>query len=44
MGWSAQQAGMAPQDFLSVLAQHLPHAVDGVTPNGQLPDEGSVSV
>jgi uncharacterized protein YidB (DUF937 family) len=40
----ANQAGMAPQDFLSVLSQHLPRAVDGVTPDGQVPDEGSVSV
>jgi uncharacterized protein YidB (DUF937 family) len=40
----SQQAGMAPQDFLSMLAQHLPHAVNGVTPNGQLPDEGTASV
>ena len=36
------QAGMAPTDFLSQLSQHLPKVVDGMTPNGQLPDEGSV--
>ena len=40
----ANQAGMQPHDFLSQLAQHLPNAVDRATPNGQLPDEGSVSV
>jgi uncharacterized protein YidB (DUF937 family) len=40
----ADQAGMAPTDFLSQLSQHLPNAVNGVTPDGQLPDEGSVSV
>ncbi len=40
----ANQAGMQPHDFLSQLAQHLPTAVDHATPNGQLPDEGSVSV
>jgi uncharacterized protein YidB (DUF937 family) len=40
----SDQAGMVPQDFLSLLSEHLPHAVNGVTPNGQLPDEGSVSV
>ena len=40
----ANQAGMQPGDFLSQLSQHLPHAVNGMTPNGQLPDEGSVSV
>ncbi len=40
----ASQAGMQPQDFLSQLSQHLPNAVHGMTPNGQLPDEGTVSV
>ena len=40
----ASQAGMQPQDFLSQLSQHLPAAVDGMTPNGHVPDEGTVSV
>jgi uncharacterized protein YidB (DUF937 family) len=40
----ARDAGMAPHDFLSQLSQHLPRVVDGVTPNGQLPDEGTLSV
>ncbi|MBV9826487.1 MAG: DUF937 domain-containing protein [Alphaproteobacteria bacterium] len=41
----SQQAGMAPQDFLSQLSQHLPHVVNGMTPGGRLPDdEGTVSV
>jgi uncharacterized protein YidB (DUF937 family) len=40
----AQQAGMHPQDFLTQLSQHLPNAVHGMTPNGQLPDEGSMQV
>jgi uncharacterized protein YidB (DUF937 family) len=40
----ANQAGLEPGDFLSQLAQHLPNAVNGMTPNGRLPDEGSVSV
>ena len=40
----ASQSGMAPNDFLSQLSQHLPNAVHGMTPNGQLPNEGSVSV
>lgn len=40
----ADQAGMQPHDFLSQLSQHLPNAVNGMTPNGQLPDEGTVSV
>lgn len=40
----ASQAGMQPQDFLTQLSQHLPNAVHGMTPNGQLPDEGTMSV
>ena len=40
----ASQSGMQPQDFLSQLSQHLPNAVNGMTPNGQVPDEGTVSV
>ena len=34
--WS-QQTGMAPQDLLGQLAQFLPHAVNAMTPNGQVP-------
>lgn len=40
----ARQADMAPHDFLARLSEHLPRVVDGMTPNGQLPDEGTVSV
>lgn len=40
----AQQAGMQQGDFLSQLSQHLPNAVNGMTPNGQAQDQGSVSV
>ncbi len=40
----ASQSGMEPQDFLSQLSQHLPNAVHGMTPNGRVPDEGTVSV
>lgn len=40
----ASQAGMQPNDFLSQLRQHLPNVVHGMTPNGRLPDEGTVSV
>jgi len=36
--------GIAPNDFLSQLSQHLPNAVNGITPNGRLPDEGEISV
>ncbi len=40
----ASQAGMGSQDFLSQLSQHLPNVVNSLTPNGRLPDEGSMSV
>ena len=40
----SQQAGMPQQDFLSQLSQHLPNAVSGMTPDGRMPDEGTVSV
>jgi uncharacterized protein YidB (DUF937 family) len=40
----ASQAGMEPHDFLSQLSQHLPNAVNAMTPNGTLPEEGSMSV
>ena len=40
----SNQAGIPPQDFLSQLSQHLPNVVNGLTPHGRLPDEGSVSV
>ena len=40
----ASQAGMSSGDFLSQLAQHLPNAVNGMTPNGRLPDEGTINV
>lgn len=37
----AAQSGMAPYDFLAQLSQHLPNVVNGLTPNGRLPDEGT---
>lgn len=40
----ADQAGMQPHDFLSQLSHHLPSAVNQMTPDGRLPDEGTVSV
>ena len=40
----ASQSGMEPNDFLSQLSQHLPNAVHGMTPDGRLPDEGTMSV
>lgn len=40
----SQDAGMNENDFLSQLSQHLPRAVDRVTPEGEVPDEGTLSV
>ncbi len=40
----ANQAGLQPGDFLSQLSQHLPAAVNGMTPDGRLPNEGTMSV
>jgi uncharacterized protein YidB (DUF937 family) len=39
----ARDAGMAPNDLLSQLSQHLPRLIDGMTPNGKMPDEGTIS-
>jgi uncharacterized protein YidB (DUF937 family) len=40
----ADQSGMAPRDLLSLLSRHLPNAVNAATPNGRVPDDGSVSI
>ena len=40
----AQQAGMDQGDFLNQLSQHLPNAVNGMTPDGQAPSNASVNV
>jgi len=40
----SRQSGMAPHDFLSQLSQHLRRVVDSMTPNGRLPNEGTISV
>ena len=40
----ASQAGMSQGDFLSQLSQHLPNAVNGMTPNGRIQDDQSMSV
>lgn len=37
--WS-QQSGMPKHDLLSQLSQYLPHAVDQMTPQGQVPAGG----
>lgn len=37
--WS-QQSGLPKHDLLSQLSQYLPHAVDQMTPQGQVPTEG----
>ena len=40
----ATQSGMDQGSLLEQLSLHLPKVVDGMTPNGRLPDEGTVSV
>ena len=40
----AQKAGMDQGDFLNQLSQHLPNAVDGMTPDGRAPSNASVDV
>ena len=37
----SQQSGMSQGDLLSQLSRFLPHAVDQMTPNGQMPGGGS---
>ena len=37
----AQQSNMQPHDLLSQLSQMLPHAVDRMTPQGQVPNNDS---
>ena len=44
VGPMAQQAGMNQGDFLNQLSQHLPNAVNNMTPNGNMDDQGSVNV
>ena len=40
----ATQSGVDQGTLLEQLSLHLPKVVDGMTPNGRLPDEGTVSV
>ncbi len=40
----SQDAGMNENDFLSQLSQHLPRAVDRATPEGEVPEESTISV
>ncbi len=40
----AQKAGMEQGDFLNQLSQHLPNAVNGMTPDGRAPGNASVDV
>ena len=40
----SQQSGIPQEDLLSQLAHHLPHVVDGMTPNGQVPSDEPSSV
>lgn len=40
----ASRVGMHPQDSLARLGRHLPAVVHGTTPDGRVPDEGTMSV
>ncbi len=37
----AKEAGVDPKDLAEQLAQHLPTAIDKITPDGKLPDVGT---
>jgi uncharacterized protein YidB (DUF937 family) len=37
----AAQAGVSPQEAADQIAQHLPQAVDKLTPSGELPQPGA---
>jgi uncharacterized protein YidB (DUF937 family) len=39
----AAKTGMDPNQVSSILAQMLPHVVDKLTPNGQVPDSGALA-
>ena len=43
VGSLAEQAGLSKVELLSELSQHLPEAVDHMTPHGRLPTEDEVS-
>ena len=40
----AEQSGMGRDEFLSQLSEALPPVVDGATPNGRVPEDGTISV
>ncbi len=39
---AAQQAGMDPSQLTGMMSNLLPHLVDKMTPNGQIPDAGAL--
>jgi uncharacterized protein YidB (DUF937 family) len=39
----AQKAGVSPDQISSVLSEVLPHLVDKATPNGEVPQEGTLN-
>jgi uncharacterized protein YidB (DUF937 family) len=43
MGSIAQKAGVSPDQISSVLSEVLPHLVDKATPNGEVPQEGTLN-
>lgn len=43
IGSIAQKAGVSPDQISGVLSQVLPHLVDKATPNGEVPQDGSLN-
>ncbi|CAB3798619.1 hypothetical protein LMG28138_04469 [Pararobbsia alpina] len=43
MGSIAQKAGVSPDQISTVLSQVLPHLVDKATPNGEVPQDGTLN-
>ena len=39
----ANKSGMDPSQLTSIFSQLMPHAVDQMTPNGQIPDSSALS-
>ena len=40
---AAAKAGMDPSQLTGMMSQLLPHVVDKLTPNGQIPDSGALA-
>lgn len=42
VGQLSQQTGMSHNQVIDELAKHLPHVIDQLTPNGQVPDQAGM--